>query len=433
MVLLLEKHGADPNTIIPNLQIAPIHYAVGIENVEFAEKVATLFIRKGGNPNLPSEGDQLTPLHIACIWGRSHIVHLLLQNGGDLDIKCNEKQTSIMYAMHENNFEVIQTIQKFVFEQKMDQKKKDLILNSRSSFANRADNSFCTPIKNNHLKNALQTLEEKKFTPNRINYNFDATSPYYINITHRRHKSSRETSRASEDVTESETTNKNQTPEHQPNLFDLTERNLQQFSRQMAEVIVVDRLAIHKRRSYIKDWRERVRNIRKSDTNLDVDYINYLNRCNNVTLLKNSSPDVSSDSSDKEGKSSSESFITANSSLDRCKHAINALPEPNIIEHVEEDYIHSDCETGIILNEKKIIRKSRETYDDNDRTETSFSTKETLPPLDYDTDVLRAELTNLTGGFPGPITTGMKLMRQNSLEKLIYCFRDETPLSETTG
>ena len=151
---------------------------MGYDNLEFAEKVTEIFLKKKANPNLISESDGLTPLHIAAIWGREKLVKQLLENGGDLDVKCCENQTPITYAISENQFKVIEVIQKFVFEQKIDKKKKE-ILKSRNS----PDEGFNTPIKNNHLKNAIESIDEKKFTPNRTNYNFDVTSPYYINIT----------------------------------------------------------------------------------------------------------------------------------------------------------------------------------------------------------------------------------------------------------
>lgn len=323
---------------------------------------------------------------------------------------------------------MIETIQSFVFEQKIDKKKNEIILKSRgqdtsSSFGKRSDESNHTPLKNHHLKNALHNLEEKKFTPNRINYNFDATSPYYINITHRRHKKSRERTKDIDFIETEETADEDHSTANHPNLFDLTEKNLKHFSHQMANVIVIDRLAIHKRRSYIKDWREKIRQIRNFDKELDVGYINYLNKCNNVTLMRTEKSIITSDDSEKEDKSSSDSFITANSNLERSKHAIQMLPEPKIIEHIEEDYIYSDGE--VILYEKKIISKSRvnledveQTDDDDDESQSSFSTKVTLPPLNYDTDALRAELVNLTGANPGPITQGTKRLYLKQLVKL---------------
>lgn len=394
---MLEKHNADPNTIIPKLNIAPIHYSVGFDNLDFAEKVTALFLKKKADPNLFGEVDRLTPLHIACIWGRAKIVKMLLEHGGDLELKSAENETPISFAIRENNYSVIEVIQKFVFEQKIDRKKKDLIL--RASDQTVPEELLNTPVKNNHLRKALQSLDEKSFTPNRINYNFDVTSPYYVNITHRRHKTSREKSKLFDDDVNDE----------QKNLFELTEKNLGEFSKQMSQVIVVDRFAIHKRQSYIRSWREQIQQIKKSD-GIDVDYINYLNMCNDVTLMEAAKGPATleggyrSDNISEvvEIKSSNDSFVTAHSDLDRRGNAIQA---PKILEHVQENYIHSDNENGVVFFEKKIISKSRVNLkdiedSDLDNTQSSASTKVTLPPLDYDTDVLRTELKELTGVIP---------------------------------
>lgn len=37
-------------------------------------------------------------------------------------------------------------------------------------------------------QNNFATPNSQQSTPNRLYYNYDVTSPYYINITHRRHK-----------------------------------------------------------------------------------------------------------------------------------------------------------------------------------------------------------------------------------------------------
>jgi ankyrin repeat and LEM domain-containing protein 1 len=411
------------------MQIAPIHFVTGFDNLEFAEKVCCLFLKKKANPNLMSEGDGLTPLMIGCIWGREKIVKLLLEYGGDLDLKCHENQTAITYAIQENNYSVIEVIQTFVFEQKIDKKKKDLILKSKileqNTSVSKREEEFSTPIRNNHLKNAIQSIDEKKYTPNRINWNFDATSPFYVNITHRRHKTSRENSRALESG--SSIDYEEELPDVKKNLFELTQKNLADFSKQMSQVIIIDRLAIHKRRSYIKNWQEKIQQIRMADKNLDIDYINYLNSCNDVTLM-NDFPtiEVSDESQRDDKRSSTESFITAESDLQRSDNAMKIAPDPsNYFERVEEDYIHSDDESGIVLVEKKIISKSRvdlqaieETDLDDTKSRSSLSTKVTLPPLDYDTDALRNELANLNGFQPGPITKNTKKLYLKQLVKL---------------
>lgn len=371
---------------------------MGFDNLDFAEKVTALFLKKKANPNLFGEVDRLTPLHIACIWGREKIVKMLLEHGGDLELKSAENETPISVAIRENNYAVIEVIQKFVFEQKIDRKKKDLILRASDQIV--PEELLTTPVKNNHLRKALQSLDEKSFTPNRINYNFDVTSPYYVNITHRRHKTSRENSKLYDD---------DYAEDEQKNLFELTEKNLGEFSKQMSQVVVIDRFAIHKRQSYIRKWREQIQQIKKAD-GIDVSYINYLNMCNDVTLMEAAKGPATieggyrSDNISEvvEIKSSNDSFVTAQSDLDRRGHAIQA---PRILELVQENYIHSDEENGVVFFEKKIISKSRgnlKELDDSDldKTQSSASTRLTLPPLDYDTDVLRAELKELTGVAP---------------------------------
>lgn len=102
------------------------------------------------------------------------------------------------------------------------------------------DSPVCvTPTPNNQ---ALRDLEENKFTPNRINYNFDATSPYFVNITHRKFSRSKSANSS---------VNPDETPSENLNIFDLTERNLHEFSKNSQTVIVQNELAISKRRSYI--------------------------------------------------------------------------------------------------------------------------------------------------------------------------------------
>lgn len=68
MISLLGRHKANPNTIIPKLNIAPIHYAVGFEDEEFAEKITAILLENYADANLSELSDGLTPLMIASIW-----------------------------------------------------------------------------------------------------------------------------------------------------------------------------------------------------------------------------------------------------------------------------------------------------------------------------------------------------------------------------
>jgi hypothetical protein len=419
VIVLLEKHNADPNVIIPKLGIAPIHFAVGIENCKFAEEVIRLFIKKNANPNLMTLEDKLTPLHIACIWSRKNILKMFLDAEGDLSIKCNEGFTPIDYAIEGNYFDIIDLIKEHIFEQKIEKKKKEILLSKRSE-------ELITPKKNldissdynTPVKNLLQNIEKQKFTPNRINYNFDLTSPYYINITHRRHKTS-----ASQTKHENSSDKKNDEYEDEKcNLFELTEKNLKEFRRTNKSAIIVERIGIHKRNSFIVDWRDKIKQIRNS-TELDYSYINYLNACNNVTFAEDEKIECSDDENYNdlaEVKSiTDESFVTAKSDLERNVQNIdlnNQMSSENTpTENYEEDYIHSDAKHNVILYEKKIKSKSIADIECS-FANSSVSTIVSVPPLDYDTDTLRKELTNF-GINPGPITKGTKKLYLKKLVK----------------
>lgn len=47
-------------------------------------------------------------------------------------------------------------------------------------------NRMLSNVRNNDSGNP--DTPNNKYTPNRVHYNYDVTSPYYINITHRRHR-----------------------------------------------------------------------------------------------------------------------------------------------------------------------------------------------------------------------------------------------------
>jgi hypothetical protein len=194
------------------------------------------------------------------------------------------------------------------------------------------------------------------------------------------------------------------------NLFELTQKNLKQFSKQMRKAIIIERIAIHKRRSYIMEWREKIQQIRKDEDKVDMSYLNYVNEFNNVTAM--SSTDSTDDDGIVEIKSSSDSFITANSDLNRCDNAISNdafIEESTQGECIENIYEHSDAENGIVLYERKI----QNPHSDGEST---LSTIVSVPPLDYDTDTLKEELKSF-GRHPGPITKSTKRLYLKQLMK----------------
>lgn len=407
IIVLLEKHNANPNIIIPKLGISPFHFAAGYEGLSFAENVIEIFLKKNANPNLFSDCEsKLTPLHIACVWNRPKIVKMLLENGADIDLKCNEGRTATEYAIIEQNFDVIQIIQRFVFEQKIEKKKKEIILLQKSQ------ETPSTPLKSTLTNVLLQNIEKKKFTPNRINYNFDVTSPYYINVTHRRHKSRPEI----EDNEENEKKAEAQEESVCRNLFELTRKNLKEFSKQVNKAILINRIAIHKRRSYILEWREKIQQYLDEENYNN----NYLNICDNNSYK-------SIDDLTIENKSSSDSsFITAKSDLMRCDNAIintafiqqkKEEEEATNVECIENILEHSDNESGIKLFERNIKnRNSISLLRNENAAESSISTIVSIPPLDYDTDTLKEELKTF-GRTPGPITKSTKKLYLRQLMK----------------
>lgn len=345
---------------------------------------------------------------------------MLLENGADIDLKCNEGHTATEYAIIEQNFDVIHVIQRFIFEQKIERKKKEVILlqKSQERVETSIEDDGCgtassTPLKNS-LTRVLQNIEKKKFTPNRINYNFDVTSPYYINVTHRRHKSRLEIDDNEENEKKAEA--QAGSVEVSKNLFELTRKNLKEFSKQVNKAIVINRIAIHKRRSYILEWREKIQQY-LNEENYDN---SYLNSCNIFTDNSSCKSTVVDDLMN-EIKSSSDSFITAKSDLMRCDNAIinNAFiaEEASNLECIESILEHSDDESGIKLFERNIKNRNSTLLRINDENaaESSISTVVSIP-VDYDTDTLKEELKTF-GRTPGPITKSTKKLYLRQLMK----------------
>lgn len=93
---------------------------------------------------------------------------------------------------------------------------------------------------------------------------------------------------------------------------------------------------------------------------------------------------------------SNDSFITAQSDFKNLQ--IEVKVEDEVLEKITEDYVHTDYEKGIVFCEKKIVLGSqKQTDDDDNSSQSSLATKITLPSMDYDSDVLRAELTQFGG------------------------------------
>lgn len=162
-----------------------------------------------------------------------------------------------------------------------------------------------TMKKSHQLELPQRQNDNNIYTPNRVNYNFDATSPYYVNITHRRKAnpspiidSSHETvkrisvdpmisyekaptdekipaintklnektdNQMTEETISNETdtqSGSNQTIVYKENLFQLTEENL---SKHLESFSHVNRLSL------VDSWRQKIQSSRKRDSILPSD------------------------------------------------------------------------------------------------------------------------------------------------------------------
>ena len=92
-----------------------------------------------------------------------------------------DRKTPVAYAIEECHFEVVQVMRDHIYGHKMQKKKKEQQLLPTNDNRNGQTVS----------KNLLQVVKDVQnevanVTPKKLYYNNDVTSPYYVNITHRR-------------------------------------------------------------------------------------------------------------------------------------------------------------------------------------------------------------------------------------------------------
>lgn len=467
--ILLQRHNANPNAIVLEKNVAPIHLVIGMENSRLAEQATSLMLQHGADPNLRSDEEGMTPLHVAANMGRARLVEMLLKAGGNMGLKDDDLKTPVEYAIEEGHFEVVKLLQNYIFERKFEKKREQMIQKEQHNGTSSSGGGFIkclggylrvtTPTKN--LLTTVQALEENKLTPNRVHYNFDATSPYYINITHRRKDRMKS---LKEDINQSILAQQQEDhPEEAPeqngddaeedvvvigrkNLFELTERNLASFTKKMT--------GKGRRSSYIECWRDKIAALRvrnKLSTNIE-DIERILSGFSTVSITEEKQQDTivieineTNPDLDSPVIGQNASFKTAGNKTPRfedslrtnefalalrpspeSRQAKSPLPDSlqNRIVQITEEYIHTDDEAGLVFYEKKFIApvSSQASTSKHQRNPSlsSQSTALTLPPLDYDTDALRAELTNF-GEPPGPITKHTKKLY---LKKLVKYKRD---------
>lgn len=396
-------------------------------------------------------------------------------HGADVSIEDIEGNTPINYAIVEGHQNIIDVFKKHIFKKKLEGRFPQI-----PKLKPTPSKELMQAIKNNHLSvptGESQSKGNQIYTPNRQNYNFDVTSPYYVNITHRRKKLSlpKKSAEESDSVSRtisydplialpknSDTANKtecvstesdtvsgdNQTVIFKENLFQLTEDNLRKH---------LDSFSSVNRVSLVNTWRKKVHSSRNRKSilpNDESELDSFISKyCKEIKQGQTSTPTSVGEQPDNINTQNhnddvSESFTTAIDILEHGTDGVitsdNVIPAESLcVDEVKklikspnkrdeiilqvENYMHTDNESDVVFYETKLLRNPKPTagkppaesdngeLDDSRITSDSVPSTEVTIPLEYDTDDLRRELT-MYGEPPGPITKSTKRLY---LKKLI--------------
>lgn len=224
----------------------------------------------------------------------------------------------------------------------------------------------------NPLLQIPQLSETDIYTPNRCNYNFDRSSPYYINITHRRKrwvKPSVDVINGGElvqTVPAKPLTEIDEVVQVAHNLFQLTEKNVLEFSESSGYEPGADTIG-YNRLSLVNNWRTKVNKCRGKKSILpsnldDLDTFMESLQPNNDSSLEfsvklSSTKDgpivgVDAQSAIDEAATADCTFCTAKEIND----LINSpRPDDDYMYRMTEGYVHTDPESGINLYERKVL------------------------------------------------------------------------------
>uniref|UniRef100_A0A336LT07 CSON003899 protein n=1 Tax=Culicoides sonorensis TaxID=179676 RepID=A0A336LT07_CULSO len=407
----IEHKNYDPNS--KNQKgFSVVHYLCGIKNVWFAERVLYYLLQHGANVNEPTTFELFTPLHIAAMNDRVSIAKILIKHGADKTCLDADMNPPIYYAISNGCMPMIELVRNYILYEKRKSEKqnaKDLL---QSAHLNNLSSNASSPNvfeKNLSVGGANKAYLEadRSITPSRINYNFDKSSPYYVNITHRRRNNS-STVRQSLFPVESK--------KMELNVFELTEDNLAEFTKNVRESGCFDKL---------RQWNEKIRDHmnRHSIITTVVDEINGFvgDTLQHVEGL------MTEDETFLTAKSDEESTINNQLNVPvRESDFINSPTKSEIVMQKTEHYVHQDPEKHMIFYEKKrlpvdsVFQETKNDQESDKNSTTSAGSTIFKLNTDYDTDLLRKELTQF-GDVPGPITKSTKKLY---LQRLVRYQRD---------
>ncbi|XP_039623000.1 ankyrin repeat and LEM domain-containing protein 1 [Polypterus senegalus] len=138
----LLSQGADPSLVLKR-GVAAMHLAAGKET-EKRIRCLKLLLQHGGDPNIRS-AEQLTPLHVAALWGCYQNLKLLLQNGADPTLLDQDGQGAAELASQQGNVRCASLLQEYLCYSNFESEKEEQPMFQYSFYQSHGRDSIFLP------------------------------------------------------------------------------------------------------------------------------------------------------------------------------------------------------------------------------------------------------------------------------------------------
>ncbi|XP_028672408.2 ankyrin repeat and LEM domain-containing protein 1 [Erpetoichthys calabaricus] len=138
----LLSQGADPCLVLKR-GVAAMHLAAGKET-EKRIRCLKLLLQHGGDPNIRS-AEQLTPLHVAALWGCYQNLKLLLQNGADPTLLDQDGQGAAELASQQGNVRCASLLQEYLCYSNFESEKEEQPMFQYSFYQSHGRDSIFLP------------------------------------------------------------------------------------------------------------------------------------------------------------------------------------------------------------------------------------------------------------------------------------------------